>query len=156
MEKKIIFSILFTTIFIYIQLISSQAFGAPNQEVQVLPVIEKPTVEYKADGLRDPFKGYQEEMRESMPQTPEQVILLAPPATLPEFKIQGTIWGGSIPQAIINNKVVKIGDDIEGAKIIGINKDGVKVIFDNREYNLSPPAKTNLENLKGGKDEKNF
>lgn len=120
-------------------------------------IIAKPNVEYTADGLRDPFEGYlseQEEASQVPPPPEEQEVPALPPLT-----IQGIIWGGRFPLGIINNKVVKIGDTIEGAQIIDISKDGVIVSFADRQYNLSSPAAVNLENLdkklQGGKDEGN-
>lgn len=43
-------------------------------------------------------------------------------------KLEGIIWDEKKPIAIINDKVVGIGDTISGAKIIEIKKD--EVIFD--------------------------
>jgi len=54
--------------------------------------------------------------------------------------VQGVIWGGSLSQAIINNKVVTIGDDIEGAKIIYIDRQGITVIFEGKQYRLLSPG----------------
>lgn len=115
-------------------------------------VIERPKREYRADDLRDPFRGYEEKKEkpaEFVPPPPQQIE-----QPLPNLEIQGVIWGGRILQAIINNKIVKIGDVIEGVQIVNINKDGITVLFGGKEYNLSSPAITNLEDLKGGKDEK--
>jgi hypothetical protein len=50
------------------------------------------------------------------------------------------IWGSSLPQAIVNNKVVKVGDKIEGAEVVSIDKQGVTVLFANKEHKLSSPA----------------
>jgi hypothetical protein len=55
----------------------------------------------------------------------------------PDLVVQGLIWGSSLPQAIINNKVVKVGDVIQGADIIDISKEGVLVLFAGTEYKLS-------------------
>ncbi len=51
--------------------------------------------------------------------------------------VQGVVWGGAMPQAIINNKVFNIGDVIEGAKVIEINKKGVILLYKDRTYLLS-------------------
>jgi hypothetical protein len=45
-----------------------------------------------------------------------------------------------LPQAIINNKVLKVGDTIEGAQVKNIGKEGITVLFEGSEYNLSSPA----------------
>jgi hypothetical protein len=118
-----------------------------SQEV----IIEKPKKEYEADDLRDPFRGYEEKQEQpTESQTPSGVT----EEPLPNLEVQGIIWGGSIKQAIINNKVVKPGDMIDNIKILDINKDGITVLFNNRERNLFSPATVNLNEIKGGKDEK--
>jgi len=96
-------------------------------------------VEYTAEDLEDPFKE-------------EEVVIEAPPVEtppekkpLPELKIQGIIWGGIFPQAIINNKIIKKGDVIDEARVVDINKDGVVLLYQGEEYKLPSPA---LENLK--------
>jgi len=48
---------------------------------------------------------------------------------LPFLGIQGIIWNTDTPQAIINNQVVKIGDKIENVEIIDIDKQGIKVDY---------------------------
>jgi len=114
----------------------------------------RPNVEYTADGLRDPFEDYLiiEEAAPALQEGLKQEVSLP----LPSLSIQGIIWGGRFPQAIINNKVVKVGDTIEGARITDINKNGVLVFFENREYNLSSPAALNLQSLeKNHKEAKN-
>jgi len=59
---------------------------------------------------------------------------------LPVLKVQGLIWGGNFPQAIINNKVVRVDDEVDGAKIVSIEKDGLWVSFNDKQYNLSSPV----------------
>jgi len=111
--------------------IESSQVVIPNNEV-----IKKPVFVYKAQEARDPFEPYVSEedelqaSRESASKTREQRIERTPP----DLKIQGVIWGGNFPQAIINNKVIKIGEVIEEANIKAIDKEGVTFIFEGREY----------------------
>lgn len=100
--------------------------------------------EYKAKDLRDPFQFFKMKIEEK---PKEQVTEeeKAEAVSLPGLTIQGIVWGGNFPQAIINNKVVKIGDTVEGAQIIDIKKDGVTVYFGNRKHNLPSPAAINLK-----------
>lgn len=99
--------------------------------------IERPKVEYKAGSLRDPFqKDIPQERSVKQEAQPSETKQSQPPA----LTVQGLIWGGNFPQAIINNKVVKTGDSIEGARILSIDKEGITVFYDGNEYNLSPPA----------------
>ena len=87
-------------------------------------------IEYKSEDLKDPFQEEKIEIKEQ----PQEQIETKP---LPALQIQGIVWGGSFPQAIINNKVMRVGDTIEGVRITDINKNGVNVFFENRQYNLS-------------------
>jgi hypothetical protein len=87
-------------------------------------------IEYKAEDFRDPFQNENIEIQEE-PQAP------AEPRPLPVLEVQGIIWGGNFPQAIINSKVLGIGDTIEGVRIIDINNSRVIVSFDRQKYNLS-------------------
>ena len=108
-----------------------------KQERQLPPEsIVRPSVEYKAEGLRDPFKEPGAGERRDNGVALEPVVSAAPPA----LTVQGLIWGGNTPLAIINDSVVKVGNAIEGAKITGINKEGVTVLFEGVQNFLSSPA----------------
>ncbi|MGA2775463.1 MAG: hypothetical protein ABSE81_05320 [Candidatus Omnitrophota bacterium] len=56
------------------------------------------------------------------------------------FSIQGIIWGGSFPQAIINNKVYKTGDSIQGLFISNIDKNGITFTSGGKKYILKMSA----------------
>lgn len=119
-----------------------------------------PKIEYKAEGLRDPFESVfkKEAVAPLTTGTGEQVSEPQVQVNPPSLTVQGIIWGGKIPQAVINDKVVKIGDVIQEAKIIDIDKDTVKILFKNSSFNLTSPAASQLQSLKtkpeGGQDEK--
>lgn len=113
--------------------------------------IQRPQVEYKAGNFADPFQPSIAEDITGKGEGREMTGALSVSLT-----VQGVIWGGKFPQAIINNQVVKAGDTIEGARIISIKKEGVMVLFKDRQYNLSSPAGGTVaeEKPQGGKDEK--
>jgi type II secretory pathway component PulC len=98
-------------------------------------------IEYKSEDLKDPFHEEKIEIEEQ----PEVQIETKP---LPSVQIQGIVWGGSFPQAIINNKVVRVGDTIEGVRITDIDRNGVIVFFENRQYNLSTFSAIDSDGLK--------
>jgi len=98
-------------------------------------------IEYKSEDLRDPFKKEKIEIKEQ----PQEQMETKP---LPSMQIQGIVWGGGFPQAIINNRVVRVGDTIEGVQITDINKNGVTVFFENRQYTLSPSSPVSSQGLK--------
>lgn len=52
-----------------------------------------------------------------------------PELTPPALRLQGVLLGGPVPQAIINNKVYRIGESINGARITAIERHSVQVEF---------------------------
>ncbi|MFY9402231.1 MAG: hypothetical protein WAQ07_02330 [Candidatus Omnitrophota bacterium] len=96
----------------------------------------RPKIEYSADTLRNPFEQplVLTEPEEDLSSKDKDIDI---EKSVPNLVVQGLIWGSSLPQAIVNNKVVKVGDVIEGADIIDINKEGVIVLFAGTEYKLS-------------------
>lgn len=118
--------------------------GDLEKREQAAPIenIVRPKPEYKAEGLRNPFQSPFYEPVAEKPSKKQAAGVEAKEIEkpLPSLKVQGVIWGGSFPQAIINDKVVKVEDVIEGASIIGIGKDGIEVFFDKRKHKLAAPA----------------
>ena len=99
----------------------------------------EPPVVYDAERLKDPFMPPQ--TKENKEPLPESVLKpKAPEVVPPALIIQGIIWGGSSPQAILNQKIVKIGDTLEGARIIDIKKEGVTIDFQDQLFSLPAPA----------------
>ena len=89
---------------------------------------------YTSADLRDPFLSPFEKGE-------SRAIQGAGPATVPvlsNLKVQGMVWGSQMPQAIINNMVLSVGDVIEGAEIIDVRKDGVYLLFEGRQYIIRP------------------
>lgn len=118
---------------------------------QVDTIAKRPVQNYKQGESRDPFHGLIEESSAagSAVETP-----------MPTLVVQGVVWGTSLPQAIINGQVMKIGDTIEKARIIDITKDGVVIFFGGREHTILSPGMSGMKDLnekikknKGGEDE---
>lgn len=132
LKKFIIFFIIILTF----STIEAQPMMENTQEISL-----RRKIEYKSEGLKDPFQPprKEEQVAAQQPAQSEQV-------PLPALTISAIVWGGIFPQAIINNRVVKPGDNIEGVNIVNISKDGITVSFANRIYNLSSPASSNLQN----------
>ena len=89
------------------------------------------TVEYTSRDLRDPFKSPFEMAKGELPESTMG-------AGLSHLKVQGMVWNSVMPQAIINNTVIKIGELIEGAEILDIRKEGIYVLYEGRLYILRP------------------
>ncbi len=77
-------------------------------------------VKYLGGAYRDPFLSF-------IPQEKKEVK--EEKIALPNFKLQGIVWGESKPRAIINSAVVGEGDIIEGAKVVHINKGGIEFLY---------------------------
>ena len=119
----------------------------------VVQPIKRPSLFYSSDNLRDPFQENIRDEEENSFRPTSNEVQQRPP----DLAIQGIIWGGKIPQAIINNSVVKAGDTISGARILEITKNGVTVFYNNTNFDLSSPAADNLKSLddksRGGQNE---
>lgn len=65
---------------------------------------------------------------------------------LPKFTLQGIILSDKIKEVIINNKVVKLGESIDGAKVVDITKGKVQMLHGQTYFTLemsnqlNPPA----------------
>ena len=99
-------------------------------------IVQKPRLEYTAGRDKNPFKSYLPEKEKKA----KKLNKNAKPLNPPKLEVQGIIWGTSLPQAIINSKVVKVGDTLEGVEIKSISKDGVIIIFEEAEFKLSSPG----------------
>ncbi|MBI3312206.1 MAG: hypothetical protein HYZ88_01605 [Candidatus Omnitrophica bacterium] len=64
---------------------------------------------------------------------------------LSRFTVQGVFWGTSRPQAIINRKIVSVGDEIDGAKITSISKERILLELNGTEAELKPPPIRSLD-----------
>lgn len=140
----IIFSLLFTVSVFAQQQPAQTLFGpdAVSREYEQqskkdaqADVITRPKVEY-SEVKRDPFEKViihknKGETRVSNSDDGSSKSLID------SFSIQGLIWGGNFPQAIINNKVYKVGDTIQGATISNIDKSGIVFSLGGKKYILS-------------------
>ncbi len=61
------------------------------------------------------------------------------------FRLSAIIWDEIKPMAIVNNKVVEIGSEINGAKIISIEKNKVKLISEGKTIEMELTAKGGKE-----------
>ncbi|MFC1804229.1 hypothetical protein ACFLZ3_00120 [Candidatus Omnitrophota bacterium] len=112
------------------------------------PGISRPKVQYAASALRDPFSEYKSEEPVALEDKQKKEA-----ATPPSLTVQGIIWGGKFPQAIINDRAVKEGDSLEGARIVRIEKQGVNILYYGTLYTLSSPAKMTLDELEGNEED---
>ena len=113
----------------------------PQPEHQAMPstppLRASTTPAYTAQDLRDPLKSLLPEAPAPESQTAavkaEKKEAVPPATPPPNLTVRGVLWGGREPQAIINDEVYRIGDTIEGAKILSIDPAGVTI-----EHNGAP------------------
>ncbi len=111
--------------------------------------IAKPKVEYTASDFKDPFRLFQ------APKETKKVDVIVAPVNPPELEVSGLVWGAENPQAIVNGKVVKVGDTLEDARIDSIGKGGIVIEFSGKKFTLpvttkiSSNDKHNNENIQG-------
>lgn len=96
---------------------------------------KKPTplaAAYTAGELRDPMKSLLPVVvpaASSAAQKTSQAVKKpkAPPKAPPKLDIQGLLWGGDAPKAIISGQLYGVGDMVQGVQILGIDRTGVTV-----------------------------
>ena len=104
------------------------------------PGIALATVEFNALYARDPFAPMfpaKEAKEGSLTQGPflkEEVI--QPPTLI----VQGLVWGTNLPQAIVENKVVRIGDHINEAEVVRIDKEGIMISYKGKTFTIRPES----------------
>ena len=109
---------------------------------------KREVLKYDSERLRDPFSS------PFISIEPGDKRSKAKEVQLPDLAVQGLMWGGNYPQAIINNKVVKAGDTVAGVNIVEINNKEILVMYKDRHFSLPAPALTEKEikkKSKGGK-----
>ena len=122
------------------------------QEQAASDSLDRPNIEYTAEQFKDPFQSVFVDKWSG--EEGEQKQESAQP---PSLTINGIVWGGNVPQAVINNSIVRAGDVVGETKIIKIDKDGVVVSVNGRQYFFPSPAKVELRNMQdkteGGQNE---
>ncbi len=127
----------------------------------------RPKVEYITKSSKEPFQDYFSKQKPAAVKAespvkgepgikgePAAVVAQAAKPELPSLTVQGVIWGGAVPCAIINNQVLKQGDSIAEVKIIKIKKESIEVLYKGGNYSLFPPASLSSgKNPAGGKNE---
>lgn len=85
--------------------------------------------------------------RERQKQLQKKHVPTQAPAPIqpPPLQLQGVLWGTARPQAIINRRIVSVGDTIEGATIVAVSREGVKISFSGEEFKLKLPQRGALD-----------
>ena len=98
--------------------------------------------------LRDPFlspfepievEGKKPKPEKKLSEPPKQEVVL------PALLIQGMFWDSPQPLALIENKLLRVGDTIKDVRILGISKEGIDVIYSDKLFTISPRSLINRE-----------
>lgn len=86
-----------------------------------------------------PMTPKKKEERPAAPQTPQLPVqpIQQAPVVPPSLIITGLVWGSARPQAIIENTVVDVGDEIKGVKITGINQSGINFLYQDKYFTVT-------------------
>lgn len=83
---------------------------------------------YTAFERRDPLKSLlPKPVAPTQGDTGAAVVVAEKPPPLPALHVEGLLWGGAEPKAIINGRLYRVDDDVNGAKILAIDRSGVTV-----------------------------
>ena len=72
-----------------------------------------------------------EELDKTTPVTAQQIGIT-------DLELQGIFWNVSNPQAIINRRIVSVGDRIDSAEVEAITKEGVILSLNGQKFDLKP------------------
>ena len=98
-------------------------------------------VVFDTQGLPNPFRSLLPEKR--IEEKIELVKIEEPEISVPppEVDIQGIVWGGPFPQAIIDNQVIREGDvlgEYEPITILEIKPQEIVVLFKKKLFTYHP------------------
>lgn len=81
-------------------------------------------VSYTGEAYESPFKP-------CLPQKGTVIMSgpVKPETPIPSLNLEGIVWGGLFPQAIINGSIVKEGDKISDAEVLKIEKNEIKLSY---------------------------
>ena len=96
-------------------------------------------VQYTASHLRDPLLSLLPKADLTEQGKPVKIDRTAPPpppAQPPAVTVQGMVWGGPRPQALIDGELYEVGEAVQGARIVAIDRNGVTVEVEGMTFRL--------------------
>ena len=112
--------------------------AAPTEQVRNLPpAAQDSTMGGKNPGIVLTNTTASPPTPQSVPQAEEKPAdrassLTGPDTPLPELKLQGIFFRAVKSSALINGQTVFLGDDVEGAKVVAIERQVVRVLWANK------------------------
>ncbi len=118
-------------------------------------LVEEPVVERDPfdlpDLLKEVLRQRQREREEAGRHKNERPVTseVPTPPQPPPLSLQGIFWGTPRPQALINRRILSVGDTIEGARVMAINREGVTVSFQGEQLLLKLPQLSPQDAFRG-------
>jgi hypothetical protein len=75
-----------------------------------------------------------EETAEEISPTVQTPVSIEKKIEPPKIRVTGLIWNTDRPQAIVNNTIMEIGDQIENFEIVKIYQQGIEVTFSGKTF----------------------
>ena len=69
-----------------------------------------------------------------------KAVTAPPQINITDLELQGIFWGSLNPQAIINRKIVSVGDKVEDAEVEAITKESVTLSRNGEKFELKLEA----------------
>ena len=85
---------------------------------------------YTAADLRDPLREWFPEEHPAIAVAPSMPAAPPAPPPAPKLQVNGLVWGGLKPKAIIDGEIYALGDMVQGWRITEIGRQGVTLDHD--------------------------
>jgi hypothetical protein len=73
----------------------------------------------------------------------ETPVPTKPALVIPQFTLSGLVWNTGKPAAILNGKIVAIGDEVSSWAVTQITKEGVEVTYEDQNLWVKPVVDPN-------------
>ena len=96
---------------------------------------------FLADTFINPFIPQTPVSATNVPDTTVRVetpTATMPALMIPQFTLSGLVWNTKRPAAILNGKIVAIGDQVSSWSVTQITKEGVQVTFEDQNLWVKP------------------
>ena len=114
---------------------ASGQVAAPSAEQPPVVVTELYTAQQLRDPMMDVLAAKEAEAQLAATQAARAATAVAQqpaqvpaPSARPSLHVQGVVWGGQRPTAIIDGKIYSVGDVVANRKIHNIDKNGVTLV----------------------------
>ena len=102
----------------------------------------KAAARYTAQDSRDPMKSLfpVELAHEAATSVKAVPVVEKKPDPPPMLLLNGIVWGGPSPRVLINKKVYGVGDEVQGVKVLMIQRGSIIVDHQGRQFSYTPSS----------------